>query len=212
MIPFPDSGLYAITAPELTRGRGLNACVEQVLSAGASVVQYRDKTATASQRRERAQSLLSLCRQYKVPLVINDDIQLAQDIGADGVHVGRDDDAVSRARQILGPRAIVGASCYHDLQLAIQAARDGATYVAFGRFFTSRTKPGQALASVELLQQARQEVTLPITAIGGIQASNGRCLVQAGADLLAVIHDLWCEQNCTPRAQALVRCFADTRT
>jgi thiamine-phosphate pyrophosphorylase len=211
MTPLPESGLYAVTDPALTRERGLHSCVEQALEAGAALVQYRDKSASAPQRRERAQSLLDLCRQFAVPLIINDDVQLARAIGADGAHVGRDDDAVRRARAILGPAAIVGASCYHELPLAIEAVRDGASYVAFGRFFVSHTKPGQALASVDLLEQARQQIDVPIAAIGGITAANGRAVVNAGASLLAVIHDLWCEADCTPRAQALVRCFADSR-
>jgi thiamine-phosphate pyrophosphorylase len=143
-----------------------------------------------------------------VPLIVNDDVQLALAIGADGVHVGRDDDAVANARAILGSGAIVGASCYHELSLAQRAVDDGATYVAFGRFFPSKTKPGQALADLDLLIRARQQLDVPIAAIGGITADNGRSLVESGADLLAVIHDLWCEQHCRPRAKALVECFA----
>lgn len=207
MTHLPNSGLYAITDPELTHASGLVTCVEQALEAGAALVQYRDKHSSAPQRRERAQCLLTLCRQFRVPLVINDDVHLAQAVGADGVHVGRDDDAVPHARAILGADAIVGASCYHELPRAIQAARDGASYVAFGRFFESHTKPGQPLASLELLAEARQQLDVPIAAIGGITASNGRALVDAGANLLAVIHDLWCDPDCTPRTRALIGCF-----
>jgi len=207
MQALPAFGLYAITDPQLTDARGLNACVEQALAAGAALVQYRDKLASPPERRTRAESLLSLCRRYNVPLIINDEVQLAQAIGADGVHVGREDDAVSHARAVLGPSAIVGASCYHELPLALRAVRDGATYVAFGRFFASHTKPGQALASLELLEQARQQIDVPIVAIGGITAENGRALVDAGVSLLAVIHDLWCEPDCAARARALVDCF-----
>ncbi|MFT5447527.1 MAG: thiamine-phosphate pyrophosphorylase [Gammaproteobacteria bacterium] len=205
--PLPQSGLYAITDQELTRDRGLLTCVKQVLDSGAAIVQYRDKTASGPQLRERAESLLELCRKYEVPLIVNDDVQLALAIGADGVHVGRDDDAVANARATLGPTAIVGASCYHELSLAQRAVDDGATYIAFGRFFTSKTKPGQALADLNLLMQARQQFTVPIAAIGGITADNGRSLVESGANLLAVIHDLWCEPDCRPRAKALVECF-----
>ena len=207
LTPLPDSGLYAITDPELTHDRDLNTCVQQALDAGAAMVQYRDKPASSQKRRERAESLLELCRQYRVPLIVNDDVHLALAIGADGVHVGRDDDAVAHARAVLGPTAIVGASCYHELPLAIRAVRDGATYVAFGRFYSSKTKPGQALATVQLLEQARRQIRVPIAAIGGISAGNGQTLINAGASLLAVIHDLWCEPDCTPRAQALVDCF-----
>lgn len=176
--PLPKTGLYAITDQVLTRDRGLLACVKQVLDAGTAIVQYRDKTASGAQLRERAETLLELCRQYNVPLIVNDDVQLALAIGADGVHVGRDDDAVANARAILGPTAIVGASCYHQLSLAQRAVDDGATYVAFGRFFISKTKPGQALADLNLLMQARQQLAVPIAAIGGISADNGRSLVE----------------------------------
>ena len=206
-----NSGLYAVTDAELTRDRGLVTCVRQALEAGAALVQYRDKFSSASQRRESAQCLLDLCRQFNVPLVINDDVHLAHEVGADGVHVGRDDDAVSHARAVLGADAIVGASCYHDLPCAIRAVRDGASYVAFGRFFESHTKPGQPLASVALLAEARQRLNVPIAAIGGITANNGRALVNAGASFLAVIHDLWCEPDCTARAQALIGCFEPDR-
>ena len=207
----PKSGLYAITDPELSHERGLRTCVQEALGAGAAMVQYRDKVASAEQRRERAKSLLDLCRRFDVPLIINDDVDLAKAIGADGVHVGRDDDAVPHARATLGAHAIVGASCYHELPRAIRAVHEGASYIAFGRFFPSHTKPGQALASVELLAQARQQIDVPIAAIGGITASNGRPLVDAGASLLAVIHDLWCEADCAPRAQALIDCFNPAR-
>lgn len=205
--PLPKSGLYAITDQELTRDRGLLSCVAQVLEAGAAIVQYRDKTAGQAQRRERAEALLALCGQFNVPLIVNDDVRLAREIGADGVHVGRDDDAVGKARAVLGPTAIIGASCYHELSLAQRAVDDGATYIAFGRFFTSKTKPGQALADEKLLEQARRQFAVPIAAIGGINADNGRSLVKSGADFLAVIHDLWCEPDCRSRAKALVECF-----
>lgn len=206
--PLPTRGLYAVTDTSLTEERGLLACVEQALRGGAAAVQYRDKNADPATALSRARALLSLCRGYAVPLIINDDVALAQRVGADGVHVGRDDAAVRHAREALGAGAIVGASCYHDFTLAQRAVVDGASYVAFGRFFTSRTKPGKALATLELLHLARENLPVPVVAIGGITAGNGASLVAAGAHLLAVIHDLWSGEDCAARARALCRCVS----
>lgn len=207
MTALPARGLYAVTDSALTEQRGLLACVEQALRGGAVAVQYRDKSADPDTALARARALISMCRGHGVPLIVNDDVALAARCGADGVHVGREDAAVRQARQVLGPDAIVGASCYHDLALAQQAVADGATYVAFGRFFTSRTKPGQALATPELLRQAKATLAVPVVAIGGITGANAAGLVAAGADLLAVIHDLWSGEDCAARARTLRDCF-----
>lgn len=207
MTPLPTNGLYAVTDAVLTEERGLLTCVEQALIGGAAVVQYRDKCADPATALARANALLSLCRRYAVPLIVNDDVELAATCGADGVHVGRDDTAVRHAREALGPDAIVGASCYHDVALAQRAVSDGASYVAFGRFFPSRTKPGQALATLDLLRQARSQLAVPVVAIGGITTGNAASLVSAGAQLLAVIHELWSGDDCAERARALCRCF-----
>jgi thiamine-phosphate pyrophosphorylase len=207
MTPLPTRGLYAVTDPALTEERGLLACVEQALRGGAAAVQYRDKSAPPATALARARALLSLCRSHAVPLIVNDDVELAAACGADGVHVGRDDAAVRHARELLGPDAIIGASCYHDFVLAQRAVADGASYVAFGRFFASRTKPGQALATPDLLHQARARLAVPVVAIGGITAGNAATLVAAGAQLLAVVHDLWSGEDCAARARALCRCF-----
>lgn len=200
-------GLYAITDAALTRDRGLVACVEAVLRGGAAMVQYRDKHSSPDAMRRNAGALLAACREAAVPLIINDDVGLAQAIGADGVHVGRDDEAVAAARAALGADAIIGASCYHHLELAEQAAAAGASYVAFGRFFDSVTKPGAALATPGLLRKARSRLSLPIAAIGGITADNGGALVRDGADLLAVINDLWGAPDCAARARDFAACF-----
>jgi len=207
MIPMPRRGLYAVTDRDLARERGLLASVEQVLRGGAAMVQYRDKSGDTARRRAEASALLARCHRYEVPLIVNDDVALALAIGADGVHVGRDDEAVARARERLGSEAIVGASCYHELGRAERACRDGASYVAFGRFHPSSTKPGRPLATEALLREARSALDVPIVAIGGIGADNGAALVAAGADLLAVIHDLWAAGDCAARARAFARCW-----
>jgi len=205
--PLPACGLYAVTDPRLTSGRGLLRCVEDAIRGGAAVVQYRDKIADPRTALGNATALLTLCRRHGVPLIVNDSVEIAARIGADGVHVGRDDAAVRHARETLGPQAIVGASCYHELALAQSAVANGASYVAFGRFFESRSKPGRALATTDLLRQARTLVPVPLVAIGGITAGNGATLVAAGADLLAVIHDLWAGNDCVVSARALRDCF-----
>ena len=150
MSALPPPGLYAITDSRLTRERGLSGCVEAALRGGAVMVQYRDKESAAQQRLSDARELVRLCHRYRVPLIVNDDVDLAHDAGADGVHLGRDDASVADARARLGASAIVGVSCYHELDRALAGAADGADYVAFGRFFSSRTKPGQALATPAL--------------------------------------------------------------
>ncbi len=181
-------GLYAITDNRLTPSEELVEYVAQAIQGGAAVIQYRDKSGDPGQRMWEAQDLLSVCRPFGVPLIINDDVELAAHVGADGVHLGREDGAIEAARARLGPDAIIGASCYNDLALAHAAAAAGADYVAFGSFNNSGTKPNAVRATPELLVRARAELDLPIVAIGGINAQNGWPLIEAGADMLAVVH------------------------
>jgi len=184
-------GIYAITDASLMAERGLLNLVEQALKAGIGLLQYRDKSNDGGKRRHEAVALLALCRRYNVPLLINDDLQLAAEIGADGVHLGKDDPPLDQARQLLGPGRIIGVSCYNRLDLARQAAAGGADYLAFGRFFPSSSKPLAVQACPELLTQARAEFDLPLVAIGGITPQNGAALVTAGANMLAVIHGIF---------------------
>lgn len=137
-----------------------------------------------------AAELLQLCHAYNVPMIINDNVELAEKIGADGVHLGIDDGDVLHARQRLGEKAIIGVSCYNSLERAIEAQNNGATYVAFGRFFSSTSKPLAAPAQIGTLTAAKKALTVPIVAIGGILPENGASLLNAGADLLAVIGGL----------------------
>jgi thiamine-phosphate pyrophosphorylase len=162
--------------------------VEAALEGGARIIQYRDKVKEKLHRQTEAESLRRLTERYHALLIINDDVELAYQCGADGVHLGRDDMAPPMARQRLGSTAIIGVSCYNSLDLAMQAARLGADYVAFGRFFSSRSKPEAVQAEARLLLQARKHLKLPLVAIGGITPENGRELIEAGADMLAVIH------------------------
>lgn len=182
---FPTRGLYAITQTEHKSPDTIIAEVTAALKGGAVVIQYRDKSPDDAEA--LAKALLQICHQHNVPLIINDDITLATKIGADGVHLGRDDDSVSNARKQLGNDAIIGVSCYDDLDKALQMQTQGVDYVAFGRFFPSNSKPLASPAHIETLLQARQAIDIPIVAIGGILPENGDQLLAAGADLLAVI-------------------------
>jgi thiamine-phosphate pyrophosphorylase len=180
------SGLYAITPDEPNTAELLDK-VRLVLSGGASVLQYRNKAADAVLRRQQARALRELTHEFSVPLIINDDVLLAQQIDADGVHLGGEDGSVIAARAQLGRSKLIGLSCYNRLALAHEAVQQGADYVAFGSFFASLVKRNAVAASPDLLRQARREISVPLVAIGGITVDNGAQLLEAGADALAVI-------------------------
>lgn len=185
----PERGLYAITQ---TEHKTIALVLEEVSAAirgGAAVVQYRDKNPIDAPL--LAAELVKLCHGQQVPLIINDDMELAARVGAAGVHLGRDDGDIGAARAFLGAGAIIGVSCYNSLERALAAQQRGADYVAFGRFFPSNSKPLAAPAELTTLQQARQALTVPIVAIGGILPGNGGQLLAAGADMLAVIGGLF---------------------
>jgi thiamine-phosphate pyrophosphorylase len=179
-------GLYAIT-PDETDTAELLRKVRLVLQGGARVLQYRNKTANAALRLQQAKALRELTREFSVLLIINDDAKLAQQVDADGVHLGGEDGSVAAARGVLGSGKLIGVSCYNRLGLAYEAVRQGADYVAFGSFFASAMKPDAVAASPELLRQARREISVPLVAIGGITVQNGEELLRAGAAALAVI-------------------------
>jgi len=181
----PARGLYLLTPEEPDSGR-LAARVAPVLATGAvALLQLRCKQGDASRRRAHALALRSCCEQARVPLVVNDDWPLAADLGL-GAHLGGTDGDLRQARAALAPGAILGASCYDELPRARKAAAAGASYLAFGAFFPSGTKPLARRAALPLLAQARQ-FGLPVVAIGGIDADNGASVLAAGADLLAVL-------------------------
>ncbi|MNF40515.1 Thiamine-phosphate synthase [compost metagenome] len=201
-------GLYAITDSQLLAGKFL-PYVEAALDGGVTLLQYRDKSSDQARRLREAEALRSLCERYKTQLIINDDAELAARLGV-GVHLGQTDGPLTPARTLLGRQAIIGSTCHGQLELAEQAASEGATYVAFGRFFNSNTKPGAPAASLELLDQARARLKLPIAVIGGITLDNARPLIDHGADLLAVIHALFSAdstQEVTRRARAFNALF-----
>lgn len=201
-------GLYAITDSQLLTGRFL-PYVEAALDGGVTLLQYRDKSSDEARRLREAETLRTLCERYNAQLIINDDAELAARLGV-GVHLGQTDGPLTPARALLGRKAIIGSTCHGQLELAEQAAKEGASYVAFGRFFNSSTKPGAPTATLDLLDQARSKLHLPICVIGGITLENAAPLVAHGADLLAVVHGLFgaeSTQEVTRRARAFKALF-----
>jgi thiamine-phosphate pyrophosphorylase len=202
-------GLYAITDPQMCTVEELTEQLDQALTGGAAVIQYRDKVSSWSTKEQAAIEIHELCRERGALMIINDDVPLAQKVNADGVHLGKDDMPVADARRILGMNKLIGLSCYADLDRAITAQTEGADYVAFGSFFPSPTKPEAQPVSVEFLHRARQQITIPIVAIGGITAENGRVLVDAGADMLAVIQGVFGQENIIQAARDISALFLE---
>jgi len=203
-------GLYAIT-PEQANGQRLLSDVEAALAGGCRLLQYRDKISAMPERVARAHALRELTRRYAARLLINDDLALAALVQADGVHLGSDDGNLPAARAILGPEKILGASCYADLAAAEKAVAAGADYVAFGAVYPSPTKPQAARADIELFTRAKTELLATTCAIGGITLANAVPLITAGADLLAVITDLFSAPDIAARATAYQRLFEEAR-
>jgi len=179
------SGLYAIT-PDEADTAALLCKVRLALLGGARVVQYRNKIADGALRLKQAVALREMTREFAVTLIVNDDVALARQVEADGVHLGGTDGSVTEARAALDS-GLIGVSCYNRAALAQEAVRQGADYVAFGSFFASTVKPDAVVATLDLLREARRELDVPIVAIGGITPHNGAQLIEAGADALAVI-------------------------
>lgn len=183
-------GLYAITDGDLLPPARLVPAIESALKGGVVMVQYREKQLPFPERLSQARNLVAVCNNSQVPLIINDDPELARRAGASGVHLGQSDSSLAAARKSLGEAAIIGATCHASIGLAENAHRAGADYLAFGRFFASSTKPDAPAADTGILSQARM-FNRPVTAIGGITLDNGGDLICAGADMLAVIGGLF---------------------
>jgi thiamine-phosphate pyrophosphorylase len=184
------SGLYAVT-PDVADTPGLLTTAEAALAGGARMLQYRNKSASSALRLLQARALLTLCRKFRVPLIINDHLDLAVAVDADGLHLGAEDGSLATARKGLGPTRILGASCYDRVEHAREAERLGADYVAFGSFFPSSVKPGAVRAPLALLRDAKRSLSVPIVAIGGITLENAPQLIAAGADGVAVVSALF---------------------
>lgn len=203
-------GLYAIADTHYLDAARLAPAVEAAIAGGARVVQYRDKRHDAASRVRQARDLAAICRRHGVLFLVNDDVVLAEAAGADGVHLGHGDMPLAAARRLLGPGKIIGVSCYNELERALAAERAGADYVAFGSFFPSRTKPQAVRATPDLLRAAKQRLPIPVVAIGGITPENGAALIEAGADMLAVIEGVFAQPDVRAAAGRYARLFPET--
>lgn len=202
-VPFPARGLYAITG---------GACIDLLgacaaaLDGGAAVIQYRDKAIDRARRRHEAAQLAALCAQRFVPLIVNDDVELAAEVGAAGVHLGENDAGIATARNRLGSDAIIGVSCYDSFERARTLAAAGADYLAFGAFFPSPTKPNARRATLDLLRSAKS-LGKPLVAIGGITPENAQPLIDAGADFVAVISGVFAARGIQAAAHRYANLF-----
>lgn len=200
-------GVYAITDATVGAPETLTARVEAALQGGVRLVQYRDKSLDDRRRRHEARALVTLCKAYRVPLIVNDDIELAAHAGADGVHLGEHDATLAFARERLGDEAIIGISCYDSIARAHEAVEQGADYVAFGAIFPSSTKPAARRAGLDILRRAQRGIPVPVCAIGGIDHRNAAEAAQAGADMIAVIAALFGGGDIRENARELRRAF-----
>ncbi len=181
-------GLYVITDKKLIARDRFEITVENAIKGGANIVQLREKGTPRDEILKLGIALLKVTKKYGIPLIINDSAELAKDIGADGVHLGEYDSSIGHARRILGEEAIIGVSCYGQLERGLSAEREGADYVAFGTPFFTPTKPDRAPTSFDILKEAKEKIIrIPVFAIGGITAENARSVLETGVDGIAVI-------------------------
>ena len=199
-------GLYAIT-PDIADTDLLLAKVEAALRGGVNMLQYRNKTANHKLQTQQARAILPLCRQYNVPLIINDSVKLCLTLDADGVHLGADDGNLAEVRARLGSSKILGASCYNRFDLALQAQKAGASYVAFGACFSSSTKPNAPVAALDLFTRAKTELAVPCVAIGGITLQNASQVIAADASAIASINAIFGANDVKLTSQQLSQLF-----
>lgn len=207
----PLAGVYALTPDDNLLPR-LTALVESALKGGVKWVQYRNKIAPGPLRRAQANELLRLCRAHGAKLIVNDDVWLAVEIGADGAHLGRGDlpgGNLKTARDALGPKRILGVSCYDDLARAEVAVDAGADYIAFGSLFPSVTKPQASYADLELITEAKRRFAVPVAGIGGINFKNAPQVLAAGADMIAVLSDLFNAMDIKKQAEKFQKLFKE---
>jgi len=199
-------GLYAIT-PDMADLNTLVHKTQLAIEGGACMVQYRSKIQDRAVKIQQCAAILRLCREYGVPCIVNDDVEMCRILEADGVHLGENDDNIADVRHILGEDAIIGSSCYDQLDRAKQAQKEGATYVAFGAVFPTPTKPNAPRATLELLREAKHEIHIPIVAIGGITVNNAHDVIEAGVDAIAVITSLFEAKTIKETAETFLKMF-----
>jgi thiamine-phosphate pyrophosphorylase len=203
---FIIKGLYAIT-PDMADLNTLVHKTQLAIEGGAFMVQYRSKKQDHAVKMQQCAAILRLCREYGVPCIVNDDVEMCRILEADGVHLGENDDNIAEVRRILGEDAIIGSSCYDQLDRAKQAQKEGATYVAFGAVFPTPTKPNAPRATLELLREAKREIHIPIVAIGGITVNNAHDVIEAGVDAIAVITSLFEAKTIKETAETFLKMF-----
>jgi len=189
------SGLYVITNENLMPETTFLGMAEAAITSGVSVLQYRDKSSDKAKRLHQATSLKVLCDKHHVYFIINDDIELAKQVDADGIHIGKNDLPIIETRKLIGPSKIIGVSCYNQKTLAIDAIRNGADYIAFGSFFGSSIKPDAPHASAELIPSLKLNHNTPVCCIGGITLENQSQLLEAGTDMVAIISDIFSQPD-----------------
>lgn len=208
---FPEMllrGLYAVTPEEADETR-LLAMAGAALVGGAALLQFRDKSDDAAWRLRLASAMQAMCREHGACFIVNDDLELARQIDADGVHLGADDGDLAAARRAL-PGKVIGASCYADFGRARAAVAAGADYIAFGAVCASPTKPDAARAPLDLFARCHAELKVPACAIGGITLADAPRIIAAGADMLAVITDLFAASDIRGRAAAYQHLFEES--
>ena len=206
---FIIKGLYAITPDSAD----LNALIQKTKSAiegGAFMVQYRSKIQDHEVKMQQCAAILRLCREYEIPCIVNDDVDMCRILEADGVHLGEKDDNIAEVRHMLGEDAIIGSSCYDQLDRAKTAQKEGASYVAFGAMFATSTKPNAPRATLALLKEAKREIQIPIVAIGGITVNNAHDVIKTGIDAISVINSLYEAKSIKETAETFAKMFHET--
>jgi thiamine-phosphate pyrophosphorylase len=203
---FIIKGLYAIT-PDSADLNTLIQKTQLAIEGGAFMVQYRSKIQDIEVKMQQCAAILRLCREYDVPCIVNDDVDMCRTLNADGVHLGEKDDNIAEVRRILGEDAIIGSSCYEQLDRAKSAQKEGASYVAFGAMFPTSTKPNAPRATLALLKEAKRDIQIPIVAIGGITVNNAHDVIKTGIDAIAVITSLYDAKSIKETAETFVKMF-----
>ena len=203
---FIIKGLYAIT-PDMADLNTLIQKTQLAIEGGAFMVQYRSKIQDRDVKMQQCAAILRLCREYKIPCIVNDDVDMCRILEADGVHLGEKDDNIAEVRRILGEDAIIGSSCYDQLNRAKQAQNEGASYVAFGAMFETLTKPHAPRATLELLREAKSQIKIPVVAIGGITMNNAHDVIETGIDAIAVINSLFEAKTIKETAETFSKMF-----
>ncbi len=206
-----DYSLYVVTDPNLSRGRSHREVIESAVRGGVRVVQYREKNASTREMIEQAAELFSLCRAHGIPFIVNDRVDVAQAVGADGVHVGQDDMPAALARKLIGPDKILGVSA-ENVEQARKAQADGANYIGASPIFSTPTKPdAPPPMGVAGLERVARAVSIPVVAIGGINATNAASIIRAGASGIAVVSAIVSAGDVKAAARALRKIVDETK-